>query len=161
MLHLSGTWIPAKRLSTLDRHLWLLSKLQDLLAEWLPATLAYEEFTWMIGDEGEHFLRGRPAQERLIGGLQALTLFPPFPVLMPLLPQVWGQQLVGSRTHTKVDVARVVNLRLGTVFKGDVFDNHQVDSVGLGLVAIDTLRAAGYVATHTVAAPHTKGRSSL
>ena len=139
-LHRSGTWIPAKRLSTLDRHLWLLSKLQDFLAEWLPATLAYEEFTWQVGDEGEHFLRGRPAMERFIGGLQALTLFPPFPVLMPLLPQVWGKQFVGSASHTKADVARVVNLRLGTSYDGGVYSNHESDAVAIGLVALDTLR---------------------
>ena len=145
----SGTWIPRRTLSVLDRHLWLLAKLQDLLTEWQPSVLVYEEFIWRVGDNGELFVRGRSALERLIGGIQTLTLWPPHPVLMPLLPSQWGQQLVGSKAHTKADVARIINLRLRTAYRGDFHDNHTADAVGIVLVAQDTLRQRQYLATHS------------
>lgn len=143
-LAVSGTWIPRRTLSVLDRHLWLLSKLQDLLTTWQPEVLGYEEFLWRVGDNGEHFVRGRPALERLIGGIQALALWPPHPVLMPLLPQQWGRQLFGQAQHTKAQIAWAVNQRLGTTFKGDVYDNHQVDGIGIALVTMDILRQQTY-----------------
>ena len=145
-LELSGTWIPKAKLRGLERHLWLLSKVQDLIAEWQPGVLAYEDFTWRSDDR---YLQGRAAFERIIGGIQALALMPPFPVLMELLPSRWGQQLVGSRSHTKPDVARVVNLRLGTSFKGNIYDNHACDAVGLGLVAMDNTRLMQAALRHT------------
>ena len=145
----SGTWIPRRTLSVLDRHLWLLTKLQDLLTEWQPSVLVFEEFVWMVGDNGEYFVRGRPALERLIGGIEALALWPPHPVLMPLLPSQWGQQLVGSKAHTKADVARIVNLRLRTAYRGNFHDNHEADAVGIALVAQDTLRQRQYLTAHS------------
>lgn len=138
ILEASGTWIPRRTLSTLDRHLWLVTKLQDLIGEWQPGLLAYEEFVWRTGQDGQAFVRGRPAMERLVGAIQALMLHPPYPVLMPLKPGQWGKQLTGSTSHDKGMIARAVNLRLGTSFTGDTYDNHQADSVGLGLVALDT-----------------------
>lgn len=146
----SGTWIPRRALSVVERHLWLLSQLQDLLTLWQPGVLAYEGFQWMLGDEGENFVRGRPALERLIGGIQTLTLFPPYPVLMELLPSVWGQQLLGEQKHTKAQIAWAVNQRLGTAFKGDALDNHRADAVGIALVAQDTLRQRHFCATHSL-----------
>ena len=94
------------------------------------------------------FVHGRAALERLIGGIQTLTLWPPHPVLMPLLPSQWGQQLVGSKAHTKADVARIVNLRLRTAYRGDFHDNHTADAVGIALVAQDTLRQTTYRVAH-------------
>ena len=141
----SGTWIPRRTLSVLERHLWLLSQLQDLLTAWQPGILAYEEFVWQVGDNGEYFVRGRPALERLIGGIQTLTLWPPHPVLMPLLPQSWGRQLLGQAQHTKTQIAWAVNQRLQTSFKGDFFDNHQVDAIGIGLVALDNIKGQDYL----------------
>ena len=148
-LAVSGTWIPRRTLSVLDRHLWLLAKLQDLLTEWQPSVLAFEEFVWMVGDNGEYFVRGRPALERLIGGIEALCLWPPHPVLMPLLPQTWGKQLLGQAQHTKAQIAWAVNQRLQTTFKGDALDNHRADAVGIALVAQDTLRQRQYLLTHS------------
>ena len=145
----SGTWIPRRTLSVLDRHLWLLAKLQDLLTEWQPSVLAFEEFLWRTGDNGELFVRGRPALERLIGGIQALTLWPPHPVLMPLLPQSWGRQLLGQAQHTKAQIAWAVNQRLGTTFNGDYYSNHTSDAVGIALVAQDTLRQKQYLMAHS------------
>ena len=136
-LELSGTWIPRTTLRGVDRHLWLLSKVQDMIAAWQPSILAYEDFTWRSDDR---YLQDRAAFERIIGGIQTLSLMPPYPVLVSLLPAQWGQQLIGSRSHTKADVARVINLRLGTSFKGDIYDNHACDAVGIGLVAMDNLR---------------------
>lgn len=138
-LEASGTWIPRRALPVLERHLWLMSKLQDLLALWQPALLAYEDFVWRTSDEGaDRFVRGRPAMERLIGAIQALALWPPYPVLLPLLPQQWGAQLLGQRQHSKAQIAWAVNQRLGTTYTGDVYTNHESDAVGLGLVALDT-----------------------
>ncbi len=135
-----GTWIPKGTLRGIERQLWLLSKLKDLLDTWRPDFLAYEEFTWRSrDDEGDRYVTGRPGIERLIGGIQAMTLFPPFPVLMGLLPSKWGQQLVGQRSHTKAQVAFCVNARVGTLFKGDHYDNHVCDAVGIALVARDLL----------------------
>ena len=135
-----GTLRPKGHLRGVDRHLWLLSRLQDLISEWQPGVLAFEEFVWREGEHGEKYVVGRPAMERLIGGIQTLTLYPPYPVLMGLLPSRWGQQLVGQRSHTKEQVAFAVNCRLGTAFRGDRWDNHAADAVGLALVAADTPR---------------------
>ena len=77
--------------------------------------------------------------ERLIGGIQTLALFPPFPTLVPLLPAKWGKQLFGHAQHTKIQIAWTVNQRLGTHFKGDFLDNHSCDAVGIALVAWDNL----------------------
>ena len=136
----SGTWIPKSTLSGLDRHLWLLSRLQDLVALHQPGVLAFEDYIWRLTEGEGHPLRGRSHMERLIGGVQMLALYPPYPVVMPLLPQVWGKQLVGSARHTKADVARIVNLRLGTTYDGGVYSNHESDAIGVGLVALDTLK---------------------
>ena len=135
-----GTIIPRSRLVGLDRQLYLISRLQDLIAEWQPATVAYEEYTWRSADDGEgRYVLGRPAMERLIGGIQVLALWPPYPVVMGLLPGVWGKQLVGNTAHTKVDVACAVNLRLGTDYDGGHYTNHESDAVGIGIVALDNL----------------------
>ena len=141
----SGTLIPRRTLTTLDRHLWLVSKLQDLIKQWQPTMLAYEEFMWRTSDDGqERYVMGRPAMERLIGGIQTLTLFPPYPVLTPFLPTKWGQQLFGHKSHTKQQIAWVVNQRLGTNFKGDPRDNHTADACGIALVAYDLLSFASH-----------------
>lgn len=103
-----------------------------------PSILAYEEFMWRSKDDVQ-YITGRPAMERLIGGIQALSLYPPYPVLTPLLPSKWGQQLFGQRSHTKQQIAWTVNARLGTSFKGDPRDNHACDSCGIALVAYDLL----------------------
>lgn len=132
-----GTLIPKSHLRGVERQLWLLSKLQNLIQAWQPGVLCYEEFVWRSDQE---YVQGRPAMERLIGGIQGLALYPPYPVVMGLLPSRWGQQLVGQRSHTKEQVAFAVNCRLRTTFKGDRFDNHAADSVGLALVAADTVR---------------------
>ena len=141
----SGTWIPKSTLSGLDRHLWLLSRLQDLLATHQPGVLAFEDYIWRLTEGEGHPLRGRSHMERLIGGLETLALYPPFPVLMPLLPQVWGKQLCGDKRHTKSDIAQAVNIRLHTTFKGDHYDNHESDATGIALVALDILRYQSYV----------------
>ena len=133
-----GTLIPRSALIGLDRQLWLLSRLQDVVAEHQPQVLAYEGFTWRTDDQ---HVRGRPGMERLIGGIQALALMPPYPVLVELMPARWGAQLVGQRQHTKAQVAFAVNFRLATSFKGDTYDNHKVDAIGIALVALDTLKA--------------------
>ena len=146
----SGTWIPRTQLSGLDRHLWLLGKLQDLLREWQPGNLAYEQFTWQHWESEGNPTRGRAAMERLMGGIEALALWPPHPVLMPLLPQTWGAQLVGHKSHTKYDIAQAVNIRLHTNFKGDRYDNHQADAIGIALVALDIIQYQSYVHHHTV-----------
>lgn len=147
---ISGTIIPRTKLSVLDRHLYLINKLQDLLTEWQPSVLAYEDFIWMSADN-EQYVRGRPAMERLVGGVQALALWPPYPVLMPLLPSVWGRQLFGSASHTKEQIAETVNRRLGTTkYTGDRFGNHEADAVGIGIVALDTLRHQDYLHTHAL-----------
>ena len=136
----SGTLIPKKHLTGVDRQLWFLSRVQDVLKEYQPAILAYEEFMWRTSDDGqERYVSGRPAMERFIGGIQALALFPPFPVLSPLLPAKWGQQLFGHVQHTKQQIAWAVNQRLGTSFKGDALDNHAADATGIALVAWDNL----------------------
>lgn len=136
--HLSGTLVPRKTLTSIDRHLWLLSQLQDLLRLHQPAVLAYEEFMWRTSDDEQtRYVSGRPAMERLIGGIQTLALYPPYPVLTPLLPSKWGKQLFGHASHTKQQIAFAVNARLGTRFKGDSRDNHEADAVGIALVAHD------------------------
>jgi len=137
----SGTLIPRSHLRGQDRLLWFLSRLQDLIQQWRPGVLAYEEFTWRSGaNNTEHYVVGRPDMERLLGGIQGLALQPPFPVLMGLLPQAWGQRLVGHPAHEKSQIAWAVNARLGTAFRGDALDNHVADAVGIGLVALDRLR---------------------
>ena len=136
-----GTMIPRSRLIGMDRQLWLLSRLQDIIAEHPPQILAYEGFTWRAD---ELYVRGRPGMERLIGGIQALALMPPYPVLVELLPARWGAQLVGQRQHTKAQIAFAVNCRLGTTFKGDTYDNHKADAIGIALVVLDTLKAQHY-----------------
>ena len=136
----SGTWIPKSTLSSLDRHLWLLSRLQDLLALYQPGVLAFEDYVWRLTEGEGHPLRGRSHMERLIGGLETLALYPPFPVLMPLLPQVWGKQLYGDKSHSKQQIAWTVNQRMGTSYDGGVYSNHESDAVGIGLVALDTLK---------------------
>jgi len=149
-LQAHGTLIPKRTLHGIDRQLWLLSKLQDIVREWQPALLAYEEFTWRsYDDEAERYVNGRPDMERLIGGIQSLALAPPFPVVMGLLPSRWGQQLTGQRSHTKQQVAFCVNARLHTEFKGDYYDNHACDAVGLALVAGDMLRQQHTVGTES------------
>ena len=139
-----GTFIPKNTLRGLERQLWLLSKIQDILQQYQPHILVYEDFVWISHDDkAERYVTGRPEMERLIGGIQGLALQPPFPVIMNLLPSKWGQQLVGQRKHTKEQVAFAVNCRINTTFKGDIYDNHACDAVGLALVAADTL---GYYA---------------
>lgn len=133
-----GTIIPRSALVGLDRQLWILSHLQDLITEHQPQVLAYEGFTWRADD---NYVVGRSGLERLIGGIQALTLMPPYPVVVELLPSRWGMQLVGQRQHTKMQVAFAVNCRLGTSFKGDQYDNHSTDAAGLALVALDNRQA--------------------
>ncbi len=147
----SGTLISRRTLTTLDRHLWLVSKLQDLIKQWHPSILAYEEFSWRTSDDGqERYVLGRPAMERLIGAIQALALFPPFPVLFPLLPAKWGKQLFGHERHTKYDIACAVNMRLQTTFKGDFRDNHSADATGIALIAYDIMQYQFYVNHHKV-----------
>ena len=144
-LQAHGTFIPQPWLRGIDRQLWVLSKLQDLIAEWQPDVLAYEEFSWCSSDDAaERYVRGRPDIERLIGGIQGLALQPPYPVLVGLLPQRWGYQLVGQRSYTKADIALAVNARLGTTFNGDFFSNHASDAAGIALVALDMLKAQQY-----------------
>ena len=139
-LDIASTWAPHAGLRGVERHLWLLGRLQDLLKRYKPGLLCYEEFTWRTSDDTqERYVTGRPAMERLIGGIQAMAIFPPYPVLMPLYPSHWGKQLVGSAAHTKADVARIVNLRLGTHFRGDARDNHACDAVGIALVGRDIM----------------------
>ena len=144
----AGTMSAKPALAGLERHLWLMSGLQDLIIQYQPDMLAYEEFVWMAKDD-EHYVVGRAGLERIIGGLQTLSLSPPYPVLMPLLPSVWGQQLMRQPSHTKAQIATIVNLRLGTTFKGDHYDNHQCDAVGIALVALDNLRHAGILQQRT------------
>lgn len=136
----SGTLIPKKYLVGIERQLWILSKLQDIINEYQPDVIAYEEFMWRTSDDKqERYVNGRPAMERIIGGIQALALFPPYPTLIPLLPQKWGKQLFGQVSHTKQQIAWVVNQRLGTSFKGDRIDNHAADATGIALVACDLM----------------------
>ena len=142
-----GTLIPKNTLRGVDRHLWLLSQIQDLLATYQPGVLAYEEFVWISHDNThDRYISGRPDMERLIGGIQLLSLYTPYPVLMGLLPAKWGQQLLGQRTHTKAQIAYAVNCRLKTTFKGDIYDNHACDAVGIALVAADTVFMERHVA---------------
>ena len=129
-----GTITP-KSIHGIERQLYILSRLQDLIEKYHPDVLAYEEFTW----RGSR-VRGRSDMERLIGGIQGLTLQPPFPTVTGLLPQKWGAQLVGYKSHTKEQVAFCVNARLRTHFRGDLDDNHACDAVGIALVAYDILR---------------------
>lgn len=146
----SGTLIPKSALTGLPRNLWLLAQIQALITEWQPGMLVYEGFIWWVGDEGEHFVKGRPAMERLIGGIQCLSLMPPYPVLVEMLPSQWGSQLCGSKSHTKQQIAFAVNCRLDTTYQGSHFDNHEVDSIGIALVALDNMKAQRYQALNGV-----------
>ena len=145
-----GTLIPRSALIGLDRQLWILSHMQDLITAHPPQMLAYEGFTWRADD---NYVVGRSGLERLIGGIQALALMPPYPVLVELLPSRWGLQLVGQRQHTKEQIAFAVNCRLGTSFKGDQYDNHATDAAGLALVALDNRQAQTYLNRYQSDAP--------
>lgn len=140
----SGTIRPKGHLRGIERHLFLLSRIQDLIAQWHPQVLALEDFVWLTSEKDERYVLGRDAMCKLLGGLEALTLMSPFPVLYEMLPQKWGAQLVGNRKHSKADVARVVNLRLGTAYDGGFYSNHESDSIGIALVALDNIRAQSY-----------------
>jgi len=134
----------------LDRHLCLLIQLRELIHGYQPTLIAYEEYTWRSNAREERYLHGRSDMERLIGGIQGFAIQPPYPVLLGLLPQKWGEQLVGQRSHTKQQVAWAVNARLGTVFQGNHGDNHTVDSVGVALVAMDMMQQLDYYTQHEV-----------
>ena len=133
----SGTWIPRRSLSQLDCHLWLLSKCQDLLRTWHADLLVYEEFLWPREQSTVANTQRYIALERFLGGLQALALCPPHPVLMPLRPGQWHTSLgiLGSR-RTKEAVAQAVNIRLGTALTGDFYSNHVADALGIALAAV-------------------------
>lgn len=132
----AGTWRPALSLKTpLQRRRWLLEQLRTLIHKWGPSFLVYEEYVWQ-----ETATTGRSGMDRFMGGLEVFPLLPPYPVLVPLLPQVWGQQLYGHAQHSKAQIAQAVNLRLGTHYKGDSADNHTVDALGIALVALDNWR---------------------
>lgn len=140
----SGTMIPKSTLRGIERQLFILSRIQDIITQWQPHVLALEDFIWLTSEK-ERYVIGRDAMCKLVGGIEALALMPPFPVLYEMLPQKWGAQLVGSRTHSKADVARIVNLRLGTAYDGGFFSNHESDSIGIALVALDNIRAQNYI----------------
>mgnify|MGYP001609565632 FL=1 len=148
-LETSGTIIPKRLLRGIERHLWLLSKIQDLIRTWQPTVLALEDFVWMTVQNGERPVIGRDSMAKLVGGIEALSLFPPYPLLYEVLSSKWGTQLVGSRRHTKADIACVVNLRLRTTFRGDFHDNHEADAVGIALVVNDLLMQQMYQESHT------------
>lgn len=138
----AGVWRPARELSPQATRLWLFHQLQALFIKWGPKLLAYEEYVWQEGKT-----TGRSSMERLMGGIEACTLLPPYPTLVPLLPQVWGAQLYGSQQHGKIQIARAVNLRMGTHYKGNDKDSHMCDAVGIALVALDNWRLQhGFVA---------------
>lgn len=136
-----GTIRPKRTLLSIERHLSILGHLGDLIAEWQPAVLAVEDFVW-IPQQGGNPVVGRDAMCKLVGGVFALSLAPPYPILCELLPQSWGAQLLGGkRSHGKEEIAWAVNARLGTRFKGSYHDNHECDAVGLALVVADNIRA--------------------
>ena len=57
-----GTIISRSALVGLDRQLWILSHLQDLITEHQPQVLAYEGFTWRADD---NYVVGRSGLELL------------------------------------------------------------------------------------------------
>lgn len=133
-LELSGTLVPRNSLRGLERQLWLLSRIGGLLLEFQVDILAYEEFVWRTNGR---YVTGRSELERLIGGIQGLALCNPYPVIVALPPSIWGQQLLGSKEHSKEQIAYAVNTRLGSAFLGNSKDNHACDAAGLALVAGD------------------------
>lgn len=143
-----GTFTPKTSLRGVPRQAWIISKIQDLITEYRPHVLALEEFVWREGEREERYVTGRDGMCKLVGALETLSLFPPYPMLYEMLPQRWGAQLVGSRQHTKLEVAHAVNLRLGTAFDGSYYTNHASDAVGIALIASDMLRQQAYIAKH-------------
>ena len=136
----SGTLQPREMLTSLERHLWLLTKMQKLIAFWEPDILAYEEAPWT----------DRAPMQRLIGGIQALALMDPFPVLVGLFPSVWMGELSGGATYNKRQIALVIEQRLGIQYgrrvqpQDEAQDHHESNAVGIALVAQDHHRM-GYL----------------
>jgi len=143
LVYHTHTWIPRGQLSLLDRHLWFLTKVQDLLAQHHAAVLAYEDF--MAVPHPEDALRDDVDQwrlmHRLIGGLQALALSPPHPVLMPLAPGRWEALVTACAHPSRSRVAVAINQRLGTRFVYDRYSNHAIDAVGVALGALTLMQA--------------------
>jgi Holliday junction resolvasome RuvABC endonuclease subunit len=149
----AGTWIPRASLTWHERYLWVMSRVQDVLEEYQPAWLAVEEFvtTWkklpLRGDAQtetpqprsmrERFPMHRVFLERLLGGMHAQCLVPPYPVLVPVVPDAVPLALLGQASHVKGEIARAVNARLGTQYRGDHFDEHIADAVAVGLVVLE------------------------
>ena len=153
----AGVWIPRRALTASERLLLVWSRLQDLVATHQPGILVYEEFAQTpqeLAQAGDAALQDWPVLHRLIGGMQALALMPPYPVLWPLLPFVWPVTFLGKVGHAKQEVAHVVNARCGTQFKGDMYDNHATDAAALGLVALEQWQATR--AEHTRVRPHAR-----
>lgn len=137
----SGTWRRPSREACLVRHEANCQALAALMADYRPALVAYEEFTYRGGAK-----RVDPGQtqwiDRLIGVILMCTAWPWHPAVVGLDAREWGHALTGSRQHDKAAVAWAVNCRLGTTFAGDARDNHQSDACGLALVAVDRARFA-------------------
>ena len=134
----AGTWIPRRSLSYHEQLLWLVSRAQDLLAAWPPDALAFEDAPVSATLAPHVPPREVTLMQRFVGALYALALLPPYPVVWPLAPTLWGTRLCGG-PHTKTDVAEAVNTRLQTAYKGDVYDNHTCDSIAIALVALDLI----------------------
>jgi hypothetical protein len=127
----------------LDRQLWFLTKLMDLLTQYHVAVLAFEEFSALppSGNAEHGDVAQWPLMHRLIGGIQALALAPPYPVLMPLAPGRWEARLTARAHPSRHLVALTINQRLGTRFAYDHYSNHAVDAAGLALTALDIMQA--------------------
>jgi Holliday junction resolvasome RuvABC endonuclease subunit len=137
----SGTFRPSRGLAGIHRRRWIMQEICQVCDTFEPAYVVYEDFVWRSdGDGGTVYRSGRPAMERLIGAIECLSLRPPYPRVDCALPQIWGKQLTGSTAHSKAQVARAVNLRLGTTFKGNNADEHQADATGVALWFLDEVR---------------------
>ena len=147
---LHGTIRAKRTLRSTERHLFILSRIQDLIIACKPDVLAVEEFVWIGPQAGGNPVVGRDAMCKLVGGIFAFSLMPPYPTLHELLPQSWGAQLLGGRrSHDKADIAYALNLRLGTNFDGGYHSNHESDAVGIALVALDNINAQQYVTRYS------------
>lgn len=133
----SGTLTPQSALRGSHRQHWLITALIKTMQHHLPTHVIYEAFEWRRDGD---YVQGRAEMERLIGGLQLLTLFCPYPAVDCVSPRIWGRDLLGTAQHTKEQIAWVVNQRLSTSFQGDHRDNHTCDAIGVALWLRDQLQ---------------------